>query len=71
MPTMSIVKNGEKYLTQTEAMQFLGVSRQTLWRLVQTKRLHQYKQGITRSVYYKQADLERLVDLELMNDEEE
>ncbi len=68
---MPIVKNGEKYLNQTEAMQFLGVSRQTLWRLVQMKRLHQYKQGIARAVYYKQADLERLADLELMNDDEE
>ena len=63
MPIMPIVKDGQTYLSTQEACDFLGVSRQTINRLVSQGRLHQFKQGITRTVYYKQSELERIAQI--------
>lgn len=60
---MPMIKNNETYLTTEEARAFLQVTRQTINRLVREGRLQQYKQGITRTVYYKQAELEALTDI--------
>lgn len=64
MPVMTIIKDGKKYLTTQEACTFLGVSRQTINRLVNEKKLHQYKQGVTRTVYYEQSELERIAEIQ-------
>jgi len=60
MPAMPIIRDNETYLTTQEACNFLEVSRQTINRLVREGRLHQHKQGITRTVYYRQAELEKI-----------
>ena len=60
---MPMIKNNETYLNTEEARKFLRVSRQTINNLVREGRLQQYKQGITRTVYYKQTELEALTDI--------
>lgn len=67
---MPMIKNNVVYLSTDEACQFLGVTRQTVNRLVREKRLHQYKQGISRTIYYKQSELETLTDIRPIETEE-
>ena len=50
-------KDIDEFLTTEEAMKFLNTSRQTINRLAREGKLQQYKQGYTRTVYYKKADL--------------
>lgn len=64
MPVMTIIKDGKTYLTTQEACTFLGVSRQTVNRLVNEKKLHQFKQGVTRAVYYEQSELEAIASIQ-------
>jgi excisionase family DNA binding protein len=60
---MTIQINGDTYLDTKEAMDYLGVSRPTLDALVDDGRLKRYKQGIRRLNYYKQADLNKLLEM--------
>lgn len=60
MTIMPIIRNGETFLSTSEACSFLNVSRQTVNKLVKDGRLHQNKQGIGRTVFYSKAELERL-----------
>ncbi len=60
---MTIIKDGETYLSTDEACDFLGVARQTLSRYVREGRVQQYRQGITRTIYYKQTELQTLIDI--------
>ncbi len=60
---MPIQINNETYLNTSEAMKHLGVSRTTLDSLVSSSRLTRYKQGIRKAHYYKQADLDKLLEL--------
>jgi excisionase family DNA binding protein len=60
---MPIEINGEQFLNTSEAMSYLGVSRTTLDDLVKDGRLKRYKQGIRRVNYFKQLDLDRLLEM--------
>jgi excisionase family DNA binding protein len=60
---MTLIKNDITYLTTEEACTTLGVSRQTINNLVKQKSLHQYKMGFTRTVYYRQSEVEALTDI--------
>lgn len=71
MSVMPIIRDNETYLTTQEACNFLGVSRQTINRLVREGRLHQNKQGITRTVYYRQSELERIAEIQQVEPDEE
>jgi excisionase family DNA binding protein len=71
MSVMPIIRDNETYLTTQEACNFLGVSRQTINRLVREGRLHQNKQGITRTVYYRQSELERIAEIHQVEPDEE
>lgn len=68
---MPVQINGETYLTTSEAMGKLGVSRPTFDALVKSGRLTRYKQGIRQTHYYKLSDLDRLLEVtEDTSDEE-
>lgn len=60
---MSIMKDGETYLNTAEAAAYLGVSRATVDAMVQDGRLRRYKQGIRKANYYKQSDLDKLLEI--------
>ncbi len=60
---MPVVIDGETYLNTSEACEHLGVSRETLNNYVNAGRLHRYKRGIGRTAYYKQSDLDRLLEM--------
>jgi len=66
---MPIQIDGETYLNTSEAMGRLGVSRPTFDRIVKEGRLKRYRQGIRQVAYYKQSDVDRL--LEMREDENE
>ena len=59
---MPVEFNGATYLSTSEAMSHLSVSRTTLDELVKNGRLKRYKQGIRRANYFKQADLDKLLE---------
>jgi len=61
--TMPIQIDGEVYLNTSEAMGRLGVSRPTFDNLVKTGRLKRYRQGIRQVAYYKQSDIDRLLEM--------
>ena len=68
---MPLEIKGETYLSTGEAARYLGVSRPTVDHLVETGKLARYKQGIRRVAYYRQSDLDRLLELRREGDEEE
>jgi excisionase family DNA binding protein len=57
---MPISADNEEFLTIAEACEYLGISRQALRLRAREHGIHAYKQGITRRVYYKKSDLDRL-----------
>jgi predicted DNA-binding transcriptional regulator AlpA len=69
---MPIEVNGETYLNTSEAMGRLGVSRPTFDNLVKTGQLRKYRQGIRQAAYYKQSDIDRLLEMrEADNDDQD
>jgi excisionase family DNA binding protein len=71
MTTMPVHRGNETYFTTQEACDFLGVSRQTLNRLVKKGRLRQNRMGVTRTVYYRQSELEQIATIEPIDEDEE
>jgi excisionase family DNA binding protein len=68
---MPIEVKGETYLNAKEASSYLGVSRETLNNYVNAKRIKRYKQGIGRTAYYKQTELDRLLEMREDSDDQE
>jgi excisionase family DNA binding protein len=64
-----VVLDGEEYLTVEEAAALLGVKRETLYAYVSRGVLRSYRQGIKRQRLYRQADVERLMELTPSSDE--
>jgi transposase-like protein len=60
---MSIIMNNEEYLTVQEACAYLGISRQTLRVRARENGTQAFKQSISKSIYYKKADLDKLQEL--------
>ena len=58
-----VILNGEQYLTGEEAASVLGIKRETLYAYVSRGFLKSYRQGIKRQRLYRQAEVERLVQL--------
>lgn len=71
MITMPRTEGDETFLTTQEACTHLGVSRQTINRYVNSGKLHQYKRGVTRTVYYKLSELNQLSEFTEVEQEEE
>jgi excisionase family DNA binding protein len=67
---MPIEIEGEKYYSTEEACNYLGVSRDTLNRMTKDGRLHKYRQGFTRTVYYRQSELDALKTIRQVDDDE-
>lgn len=61
--------DGEIYLTTQEACDYLGVSRETLHQMTKDGRLYKYRQGFSRTVYYKQEELDNLKRIRRIDDE--
>ena len=55
-----IEMDGEMYYSTDEACDYLGVSRDTLNRMTRDGRIHKYRQGFTRTVYYRRRELDAL-----------
>ncbi len=68
---MPVVIDGATYLNTSEACEYLGVSRETLNNYLNAGRLHRYKRGIGRTAYYKQSDLDRLLEMRREDHEED
>ena len=60
---MPIVISGETYLNTSEAMGRLGISRPTFDRIVRDGELTKYRQGIRQVAYYRQSDVDRLLEM--------
>lgn len=60
--SMPVQIGDEIYLNTTEACERLGVTRETLNNYVKSGRLQRYKQGVRRTSYYKQAELDKLLE---------
>jgi citrate synthase len=58
-----VILDGEQYLTGEEAAAVLGIKRETLYAYVSRGFLKSYRQGIKRQRLYRQAEVERLVQL--------
>jgi excisionase family DNA binding protein len=64
-----VILDGEQYLTGEEAAAALGIKRETLYAYVSRGVLRSYRQGIKRQRLYRQADVERLMELTPSSDE--
>ena len=60
---MPVEIKGNIYYTTQEATDYLGVSRDTIYNLVNEGRLTQYKQGIRRQVYYLKTQLDEIKEI--------
>ena len=58
---MPIKVDNEEYYTVAEACEYLGnITSQTLRNRAKANGVLAYKQGITKNVYYRKSDLDRL-----------
>jgi excisionase family DNA binding protein len=60
---------GEIYLSTQEASDYLGVSRETLNQMTKDGRLAKYRQGFSRTVYYKRTELDDLKRIRRVDDD--
>ncbi len=59
---MPIEADNEEYLTVSEACEYLGgISSQTLRLRARDNHVQAYKQGLTKKIYYRKSDLDRIV----------
>ena len=66
---MPIIIDNEEYLSIDEACTYMGgISRETLRRRTKAHGIKKYTRGITRNVYYRKADLDRLNELRPVDD---
>ena len=57
------IQEDEEGLTAKEACGYLGISRSTLERYAAEGRLTKYQRGTKRTVFYRQSDLDRLLEI--------
>lgn len=58
-----LTHNGEEYLTPAQACELLGVSRRTLERYAEHKKITKYRRGIRKNTFFKRKDVELLLDI--------
>ena len=69
---MPITLNGEEYLTIDESCEHLGgISRETLRRRTKEAGIKRFTRGITRIVYYRKVDLDRLLEFRPIDDDKD
>lgn len=57
-----MTQQNDEYLTPEEARTYLGISRRTLERYAEEGRITKYRRGIKRSVFFKRAELDKLLE---------
>lgn len=58
---MPIIVDNEEYLSIAESCEYLGgITSQTLRVRAKANDIYGYRQGISRNVYYKKSDLDKL-----------
>ncbi len=57
------IQENEEGLTANEACEYLGISRSTLERYAAEGRLTKHQRGTKRTVFFKQSDLDRLLEI--------
>ncbi len=68
---MPVIAGDEEYLTTAEACKYLGgISDQTLRLRARANGIKAYKQGISRNVYYRRSDLDRMKAFRPVEDDE-
>ncbi len=60
---MPIEINGKIFYTTKEAAEYAGTSRATLYTLKEAGKLHQYKKGFSRIVYWSKEELDEIKGL--------
>lgn len=66
---MPIIIDDDEYLSIDEACAYLGdISRETLRRRAKAFGIKKFTRGITRNVYYRKADLDKLLQLRPVDD---
>ena len=69
---MPITVDREEYFSIPEACEYLGgITRQTLRLRAKEHDIKAYKQGISRHVYYRRSDLDRLKAFRPVEDDED
>jgi excisionase family DNA binding protein len=69
---MPIIIDNEEYLSIEEACDYLGgISRETLRRRADAYGIRKYTRGVTRRVYYRKSDLDRLNEFRPIDDDRE
>ena len=66
---MPHIEDGEVYLTVKEACERLGISRQALDGYVERGQLTKYKRTLARRVFFKQSEINQLLELHSENEE--
>jgi excisionase family DNA binding protein len=60
---MPIDINNETYYTVNEALAYLGIARDTLYRRIDEGKLQKYRHGAKKRVYFRLTDLKALKEL--------
>ena len=68
---MPIASDNEQYFTTAEACEYLGITPVTLRNRAKANGIRAYKQGITRNVYYRKSDLDKLKVFRPIEDDDE
>lgn len=68
---MPIIVGDEEYLSVAEACDYLSISYPTLRNRTRTAGIRAYKQGISRSVYYRKSDLDSLKEFRPIEPDED
>ena len=67
---MPVIDDHEEYLTIEEACEYLGgITRDTLRRRTEAYGIKKYIRGVTRRVYYRKSDLDKLNEFRPLDDE--
>ncbi|HZU66251.1 MAG TPA: helix-turn-helix domain-containing protein [Ktedonobacteraceae bacterium] len=68
---MPIDIDNETYYSVNEALAFLGIARDTLYRRIDEGKLRKYRHGAKNRVYFRLADLKALKELHPVERERE
>jgi excisionase family DNA binding protein len=68
---MPINIDNEIYYSVNEALAFLGIARDTLYRRIDEGKLRRYRYGAKNRVYFRLTDLKALKELHPVDDSEE
>ena len=66
---MPLSIEGETYYTASEAIKYLGVSRDTFYQRLREEPIPRYEQGLLKRVYYRQSDLDQLKAIRRVNED--